>query len=143
MKRTIKCIALIAALLAVAALVCLSAAQPLLSSRAYIVTATLDGAPIRAELLRPAFIPGTYYLHLPDAQPQRYSWVGIAFSRQSVFSPVAVYTGWAGIPYIHTDEAKGVRLTSGKFEDHWSVVFHPSGVQFSNASLSISLTKRQ
>lgn len=141
MKRRIKRIALIAALLGVAAFVCLSFAQPLLPSRAYGVVATLDGTPIRAELLHPPFIPGTYYVHLPEAQPQRYRWFGVAFSRQSVFSPVALYTGWRDSPYIHTDQAKGVRLTDGKIEDHWTVTFTSGGVQCANASLSISLTK--
>ena len=143
MKRMIKRITLVVALLVFIAFVCLSFDQPLLSSRAYTVTATLDGAPIHAELFHPPFISGTYYIHLPDAQPQRYSWFGIAFSRQSVFSPIALYTGWGGLPYIHTDQAKGVRLTSSKIEDHWSVFFTSGGVQFSNASLSISLTKSQ
>ncbi len=141
MKRTIKRLAIITALLALIACVCLLFAQPLVSSRAYTVTAILDGAPIRAELLRPPFIPGTYYLHLPDAPLQRYSWFGITFSRQWVFSPIALYTGWHSFAYIHTDQANGVLLTDGKMEDHWSVTFTPYGVQFSNALLSVSLSK--
>jgi hypothetical protein len=141
MKRTLKWLTVIAALFLCIAVLGLFYAQPLLPSRAFSVTATLDGAPIRAELRRPPAIPGTYYLHLPDAQPRRYSWFGIAFPRQSVFSPIALYTGWRGLPYIHTDQALGVRLTSGKIEDHWNVAFTPDGVQFSNASLSITLKR--
>ena len=140
MKRTVKYLAPIAVLFALAVFVCLYFMQPLISSQAYTASATLDGAPTRVELFHPPFIPGTYYLHLPDAQPQRYRWLGVAFSRQSVFSPVAVHTGWCSLGYIHSDQAKGVRLTDGKIEDHWSVAFTSAGVQFSNGSLSISLT---
>lgn len=143
MKRALKWISLTVALFLFIAFVALSYAQPLLPSRAYTVTATLDGAPIRAELLRPPAILGTYYLHLPAAQPQRYSWFGIAFSRQSVFSPVALYLTSGGAPCIHTDQAKGVRLTDAKIEDQWTVAFTSDGVQFSNASLAITLKRNR
>ena len=143
MKRITKLIILFAALFALIAGACLFFAQPLLPSRAYVVTATLDGKPIQAELLRPPAIPGTFYLRLPDAEPQRYRWFGIAFSRESVFSPIALYTGWGDFPYIHTDQAKGVRLTDGKIEDQWHVAFTAAGVRFSNGSLDVSLTKPQ
>lgn len=142
-KRTLKWIARAAVLILCVVAAVLLYAQPLLPSRAYAVTATLDGAPIRAELLRPLFIPGTYYLHLPDAQPARYSWFGVSFSRKSVFSPIAVYFGWRGIPFIHADQAKGVRLTGAKIEDHWNVAFASDGVQFSNASLSVTFKRNQ
>ncbi len=142
MKRRFKVIALTGTLLSVAALaLSLSLVQPLLPSKAYTVTATLDGNPIRTELLHPPFMSGLYYVHLPEAQPPRYGWFGIAFSRHSVFTPLPIYTGWRGILYIHTDQAHGVRLTFPKIEDHWIVSFTPSGVQFSNASLAISLNK--
>lgn len=143
MKRITKLSVLLATLFALIAGACLFFAQPLLPSRAYVVTATLDGKPIQAKLLRPPAIPGTFYLRLPDAQPQRYRWFGIAFSRESVFSPIALYTGWRGLPYIHTDQAKGVRLTDGKIDDHWHVVFTTDGVRFSNGSLDVSLNKPQ
>ncbi len=113
-------------------------AQPLLPSAAYVTTATLDGAPIRAELLSPPTMSGLYYVHLPEAQPLRYRWLGVAFSRHVVFSG-PIYFGWGGLPFIHTDQAGGVRLTDGKIEDHWSVAFTADGVQLSNSSLSISL----
>jgi hypothetical protein len=80
---------------------------------------------------------------MPDAHPERYNWIGVAFSRESVFSPIALYTGWLGLPYIHTDQAKGVRLTDGKIEDDWDVSFTDAGVHFSNGSLDVSLTRDQ
>jgi len=141
MKRNLKRVLWIVALFALLSGACLFFAQPLLSSRAYVVTATLDGKPIQAELLRPPAIPGTFYVRLPDAQPQRYRWFGIAFPRESVFSPIALYTGWRDLPYIHTDQAKGVRLTDGKIEDQWDVAFTGGGVRFSNGSLAVSLTR--
>jgi hypothetical protein len=143
MKRITKLSVLLATLSALIAGACLFFAQLLLPSRAYVVTATLDGKPIQAKLLRPPAIQGTFYLHLPDGQPQRYRWIGIAFSRESVFSPIAIYTGWRGLPYIHTDQAKGVRLTAGKIDDHWHVAFTIDGVRFSNGSLDVSLNKLQ
>jgi hypothetical protein len=141
MKRNLKRVLWIVALFALLSGACLFFAQPLLSSRAYVVTATLDGKPIQAELLRPPAIPGTFYVRLPDAQPQRYRWFGIAFPRESVFSPIALYTGWRDLPYIHTDQAKGIRLTDGKIEDQWDVAFTGGGVRFSNGSLAVSLTR--
>ena len=140
MKRKFKRNILALTVLGIAALaLCLSLDLPLLPSDDYIVTATLEGNPIKAELLHPPFMRGLYYVHVPEAQPQFYRWFGIAFSRQSVFVPVSLYSGWRDVHYIHTDQAFGVRLTDGKIEDHWSVEFIPNGVQFSNASLAISL----
>ena len=140
MKRNLKRVLWIVAFFALLSGACLFFAQPLLLSRAYVVTATLDGKPIQAELLRPPAMPGTFYVRLPDARPRRYRWFGIAFPRESVFSPIALYTGWRDLPYIHTDQAKGVRLTDGKIEDQWDVAFTAGGVQFSNGSLAVSLT---
>ena len=120
--------------------------QPLLPSSAYVTTATLDGAPTRAELLSPLALSGLYYVHLPDVQPpplypwRRYRYLGIAFSRQSVFRG-PIY-GSDGFPFIHTDQAGGIRLNDPKIEDHWSVAFTADGVQFSNSSLSVSLHRR-
>lgn len=141
MKRVTIRITMLLALIALLCAAFLFYAQPLLASRAYVVNATLDGKPIHAELLRPPAIPGTFYIRLPDAQPQRYNWIGVAFSRESVFSPIALYTGWRGLPYIHTDQAKGIGLTSGKIEDDWDVTFSADGVRFSNGSLDVSLVR--
>jgi hypothetical protein len=106
-----------------------------------VVNATLDGKPIHAELLRPPAIPGTFYIKLPDAQPERYNWFGVAFPRKSVFTPIALYAGLGDRPYIHTDQAKGVRLTDGKIEDDWDVSFTADGVHFTNGSLDVSLAR--
>ena len=141
MKQNLKRVILLLALIAFIAAACLFFAQPLSSSRAYVVTATLDGKPIQTELLRPPAIPGTFYVRLRDAQPQRYCWFGIAFPRESVFSPIALCTGWCDLLYIHTDQATGVRLTDGKIEDQWEVAFTGGGVRFSNGSIAVSLTK--
>jgi hypothetical protein len=143
MKRIAKRLILLVVLFALITVASLFLAQPLLPSRAYVVTATLDGKPIPAELLRPPAIPGTFYIRLPEAQPRQYHWFGIAFSRKSVFSPIAIYTGWRGLPYIHTDQAKGVCLTSGKIDDQWQVTFTSGGVRFFNGSLDLSLTNSQ
>lgn len=141
MKQILKRMTLTAVLLlAVVLILGLLFARPLLPSSAYTVIATLDGHPIKAELFHPPFIPGLYYVHLPEAQPNRYRWFGVALSRNSVFSS-GPYSGWWGIRYIHTDQAHGgVNLTSGKIEDFWKVSFLSGGVQFSNASLTVTLT---
>ena len=117
MKRVIIQISILLALIALICAACLLYAQPLLSSQAYVVSARLDGKPIETELLRPPAIPGTFYIRVPDAQPERYKWFGVAFVLKSVFSPVALYTALGGLPYIHTDQAKGVCLTDVKIED--------------------------
>jgi hypothetical protein len=141
MKRIAKRLILLVVLFALIAVAGLFYAQPLLPSRAYTVTATLDGKRIPAELLRPPAIPGTFYIRLPQAQPRQHNWFGIAFPRESVFSPIALYTGWRGLPYIHTDQAKGVRLTDGKIDEQWQVTFTTAGVRFFNGSLDVSLTE--
>lgn len=140
MNRIFKRFALmVTSLGAVALILGLFFAQPLLPSGGYEVAATLEGRPIKAELLRPVIIPGLYFVHLPEAQPHRYHWFGVDFTRKSVFNS-GPYTGWWGIRYIHTDQAKGLNLTSGKIEDSWKVSFPSNGVQFSNASLIVTLT---
>jgi hypothetical protein len=141
MKRVIIRTAMLLALIALLCAACLFYAQPLLASRAYVVSASQDGKPIQADLLCPPAIPGTFYIKLSDAKPSRYNWFGVAFPRRSVFSPIAPYTGLGGWPYIHTDQAKGVRLTDGKMEDNWDVSFTEDGVHFSNGSLDVSLTR--
>ena len=141
MKRSLKVSAVIGFSVVAMACACLSLAQPLLPSSAYIVHATQHNTPIHAELLSPPFVRGAYYVHLPGVEPARYRWFGVAFRRRSVFSPIALYTGWWGIRYVHTDQVKGVRLTSPKIEDEWSVVFTSDGVRFSNASLAVSLAR--
>ncbi len=140
MKRITKRVVLPVVLSALVGVACLGFAQPLLISRAYVVTATLDGKPIQAELLRPPAMSGMFYIRLPEARPERYRWLGISFPRKSVFSPIAIHTGWGGFNYIHTDQAKGVRLVDGKIDDHWDVAFTSDGVRFSNGSLEVSLT---
>ena len=143
LKRVITRISILVTLIALICAACLFYAQPLLSSEAYVVTASLDGKTIQANLLRPPAIPGTFYIRIPEAQPARYSWFGIAFAHDSVFSPIALYTALGGQPYIHTDQAKGVLLTDGKIEDNWDVLFTSDGVHFSNGSLDVTLTRKQ
>jgi hypothetical protein len=140
-KRSLKWIALTSTLFLFVALVVFSLVRPLLPSRDYTVTATLDGHPIQTELLHPPLISGRYYMRILDDQARRHDSFGIAFSRQSVCWPGTHYTGWFGLRYIHTDQAMGVRLTDPKMEEHWSVAFTSDGVQFSNSSLSIVLKR--
>ena len=144
MKRVLKRTAIIFAFLSIAALACLLAfARTLVTSRAYVVTATCDGKPVRAKLMRPAFKSGIFYLQLLQESPQRYDWFLIAFPQQLVAVPVvSARSGWLGIPYVHADQMGGVSLTSGKIEDSWNVVFAPEKVEFSNASLSVALERR-
>ena len=139
MKRITKYSFIAMTLFVILVWACLGIVQPLVSSSAYVVTASLDGEPIRANLLRPLAMPGTFYIHLPDAKPARYCWFGIAYTRKSVFSPVALYKGWNDMPYIHTDQAKGVRLDTSKIEDNWKVSFASGGVHFSNGSLDVTV----
>jgi hypothetical protein len=130
-------------LLALLAVAWLSYAPPLLGSNDYVTTATLNGRHIEASLLQPLFMSGIYYIHIPEADPRHYRWFGVAFPRKAAFSPVALYTGWRGIKYIHRDQAKGVNLLFGKIEDHWTVDFSGDGVRFTNGSLAVTLAKSQ
>ncbi|MEO6053149.1 MAG: hypothetical protein ABIP97_03980 [Chthoniobacterales bacterium] len=139
MNRGVKYFILGAVLLSIAGGFLFLFERPLLPSKAYTITASLNGVPIHAELLHPSFASEVYYVRLPDARPGLYQWFGIAFRRLSVFIPAAVYTGWYDIPYVHSDQLHGVNITDGKIEDHWSVKFSPAGVQFSNGSFSIAL----
>lgn len=139
--RTLKRAGLILLLLVVAATVgILAYAHPLISSDDYSVTATIDGAPARAKLLKP-FPSGSYYVQLDDEPTGRYNWFGVAFGRKSAFSPVGIYSSSFGFHYIHADQDKGVVLTDGKMEDDWKVDFTGSGVIFQNASIHIELAK--
>ena len=138
--RTIRRLGLIAIFLFVAAAVgILFYARPLFSSDDYKLTATVDGFPAPAKLLRP-FPSGSYYIQL-DEPTDRYNWFGVAFGRKSAFSPIRIYTSPFGFHYIHADQDKGVVLTDGKMEDDWKVDFTASGVVFHNASIHIDLAK--
>lgn len=139
--RTIKRLGLTLLLLVVAATAgILTYARPLFPSDDYLLTATIDGAPARAKLLKP-FPSGSYYVQLDDVSVGRYNWFGVAFGRKSAFSPVGIYSSSFGFHYIHADQDKGVVLTDGKMEDDWKVDFTASGVRFENASIRIELAK--
>ena len=118
----------------------LSLARPLLPSDDYLVTATVDGSPVDAKLLKP-FPFGSYYIHLDTRSPRQLDWFGVAFSRKSAFCPVGIYTSKLGFNYMHVDQDKGVNLTDGKMEDNWRVDFTATGVTFQNTSTSVSLTR--
>jgi hypothetical protein len=115
--------------------------RPLLKSDDYSLVASIDGSPVEAQLLEP-FPWGPYYVHLPTEPSKRYNWFGVAVGRKSVFIPVAIYRSPYRRPYIHADQAKGVMLTDGKVEDHWTVDFTDGGVTFTNASIHVELHKK-
>ena len=100
----------------------LSLARPLLPSNEYLVTATVDGSPVDANLLKP-FPSGSYYIQLDTDPTKHLNWFGIAFGRKSAFRPVTIYSSRLGFDYMHTDQGKGVNLTDGKMEDNWTVDF--------------------
>lgn len=114
-------------------------ARPLIASDDYTLTATINGKPARAKLLKP-FPSGSYYIQL-DEPADRYKWFGVAFGRKSAFLPIWIYSAPFGFHYIHTDQDKGVVLTDAKMEDDWKVDFTSSGVVFRNASMLIELAK--
>lgn len=147
MHRTwiiIRRVAISIAVLAVIAIVwVLSLVRPLFESDDYKLVASIDGIPVEAQLLQ-AFPWGPYYIHIDHIhlrreRSARYSWFGVAFGRESVFSPIAIYTSGSGLSYIHADQAKGVGLTDGKIEDDWTVNFTEDGVSFSNSAIRIDL----
>jgi hypothetical protein len=115
--------------------------RPLLKSDDYSLVASIDGSPAEAQLLEP-FPWGPYYINLATEPTKRYNWFGVAFGRESVFIPIGIYRSRNGWPYIHADQAKGVRLTDGKVEDNWTVDFTDGGVTFSNASIHVELHKK-
>lgn len=139
--RTLVKVGLMLLFLSVAAVgIVLTLARPLFPSNDYSLTATIDGAPVRAKLLKP-FPLGSYYIQIDDDSVAQYKWFGVAFGRRSAFVPVGVYSSLIGFHYIHTDQDKGVVLTDGKVDDGWKVDFAGSGVRFENASIRIELTK--
>ena len=139
--RTLKRAGLILLFVVLAAVVgILGYARPLISSDDYSLTATIDGAPARAKLLKP-FPSGSYYVLLDDVPTGPYKWFGVAFGRKSAFSPVGIYSSSLGFHYIHADQDNGVVLTDGKMEDDWKVDFKGSGVVFQNATIHIELSK--
>lgn len=126
-------------LLLAAGVLCLM--QPVIPSRAYVVTAMLNGQPMRTELMTPLFLSDLYYVHVPDAPRRLDQRFGVSFSKKSVFIS-GPRSGWLGFPYIHNDQAYGLNVTSGKFEIPWKVAFTADGVQFSRDTLSIVLHRR-
>lgn len=147
MNRTwiiIRRVAVSITILAVVSAVCvLALVRPLFESDDYRLVASIDGTPVEAQLLQP-FPWGPYYIHLDNIhlrreRATRYNWFGVAFGRESVFSPIAIYTSSSGLRYIHADQANGVKLTGGKIEDDWTVNFTEDGVSFSNAAIHIEL----
>ncbi len=138
--RRIRRVGLVAFLLVMAATAgILFFARPLIASDDYTLTATINGKPAGAKLLKP-FPSGSYYIQL-DEPTDRYNWLGVAFGRKSAFRPIGIYHSSFGFHYIHTDQDKGVVLTDRKMEDDWKVEFTSSGVIFSNATIQVALDK--
>ena len=135
-----KAVLIVLLLVAAVAVGILNYAPPLISSGDYALTATINGTPARAKLLKP-FPSGSYYIQLNDEPTGRYEWFGVAFGRKSAFSPVGIYSSPVGFDYIHADQDKGVVLTDGKMEDDWKVDFTGAGVTFQNGSIHVVLAK--
>ena len=129
----------VVALLLIAAIGLFMLVRPLLPSDSYSVTATFDGSPVDAELYK-LFPFGSYYIHLTGYPAALHNWFGVAFGRESVFIPIGLRKSPWGFNYIHSDQDKGVVLTSGKMEDNWKIEFKDSGVIFQNDSTRIELT---
>jgi hypothetical protein len=144
MSTRTKRLSILAGIVLLMSVAALNFCSPVFISSDFAVTASRDGRPIQAQLFHPPLMRGLYYLRLQDESSPFYRCFGIAFSRKSVFVPAPIYQTFFGMNYIYTDQAHGVRLTSGKLEDPWTMDFRDDGsVAFANASLSLSLIPKQ
>ena len=117
-------------------------APPLRKSSDYSVTYSVSGKSYSdGQLFRPFGIPSRYYISIPTPSAPRYHWFVVDFSLRVAAHPQFGVTCPCGSPCIHRDQPLGLFLTDAKTEDHWRVCFTSDGVQFSNGTMSVSLTK--
>jgi len=119
-------------------------APPLRLSSDFSVGYTVSGhTHTDAQLFRPVGISSRYYIFVPSPSASRYRWFVVDFSRNVAALPPIGVTLIGGSPCVHRDQVLGVLLTDAKTEDHWQVSVTPDDVQFSNADMSVHLTKHQ
>ena len=119
-------------------------APPLRLSSDFSVSYTVSGqAHSDAQLFRPVGIWSRYYILVPSPPAPQYRWFVVDFSRSVAAIPLFGVTCPYGSPCVHRDQALGILLTDAKTEDHWRVSVTPDDVQFSNADMSVHLTKHQ
>jgi hypothetical protein len=144
MKKPLVAAALIVVILAAIALWLLWYAPPLRPSSDYSVAYSVSGQPhLDARLYRPVGIPSRYYIYVPAPSAPRYHWFLVDFSTRVAFHPSFGGTCPWGSPCVNRDQQLGLPLTDAKTEDTWQVSFNVNGVQFSNATLAVSLTKKR
>ena len=132
------------AIVAAVALWLLWYSPPLRASSDCIVTYTVSGIPHSdAQLFRPVGVPSRYYISLASPSAPQYRWFVVDFSRQLVALPSFGVTCPYGSPCIHRDQPLGLVLPDAKTEDVWEVSFAGNAVHFSNAKLSVNVTKTQ
>ena len=133
---------LLVVIVAVVALWLLWYAPPLQKSSDYSVTYSVSGKSYSdAQLFRPIGIPSRYYISIPTPSAPRYHWFVVDFSLHVAAHPLFGVTCPCGSPCIHRDQPLGLFLTDAKTEDHWRVCFTSDGVQFSNGTMSVTLSK--
>ena len=144
MKKT-KLLIVAGVLLPIVAAVALSLlwyAPPLRKSSDYSVTYSVSGKSYSdGQLFRPFGIPSRYYISIPTPSAPLYHWFVVDFSLRVAAHPQFGVTCPCGSPCVHRDQSLGLLLTDAKTEDHWRVSFTSDGVQFSNGTMSVSLTK--
>ena len=119
-------------------------APPLRLSSDYSVSYTVSGTPHSdAQIFRPVGVASRYYILVPAPSAPQYRWFVVDFSRSIAALPSFGVTCPCGSPCVHRDQALGMQLTDAKTEDHWQVSITPDAVQFSNADMSVHLTKNQ
>jgi len=142
-KKRLMAVAVIVALVVAVGLWLLWNAPPLLASSDYLVTYSVSGEPHSdAQLFRAVGIPSRYYISLPSPPAPQYRWFAVDFSNHLVALPAFGVTCPCGSPCVHRDQAFGLVLPDAKTGDIWKVTFVPNGVEFSNATLLVRLTKK-
>ena len=143
-KKPLIAVALLLPLVVAIGLWLLWYAPPLRHSSDYAVTYSISGEPHSdAKLFRPVGMASRYYISIPFPSAPQYHWFVVDFSRRLVALPAFGVTCPYGSPCVHRDQALGIVLPDAKTEDTWNVTFAGNSVQFSNATLSVSLAKNQ
>jgi len=123
-------------------------APPLWKTRRFSASYTISGElHTDAQVFQPVGFPSRCYISIPSSSvPDYYHWFVVDFSRHIVALPSFGVTCPCGSPCIHRDQEIGLVIPDMDKkigDDVWNVAVNANSAQFSNGTLSVSLTQNR
>ena len=117
---------------------------PLYKTSSFLVEASTRDGGLQDGYAYSAFrMPNRTYIHIPSATNSLYRWFAIDWKYSIAAVPGHPYSRLPGLLTVNKGAGVGIDLLfSGKLEDYWTVHTNQNSIAFSNAWLSVTVTKK-